>query len=755
MSNSRAFRSGSAESGRSTMEGNDAPSDLALDVRTVRSLPEFAQQPDDAEDIGTHGLPRSGVDLRVGLPPGGGAVWLGGEDSPISPKLGHSPPPRPPPRYRREGKAREVGEGLKEAGDDEAMVATYREKPEAPQETAWDAARKIELCVHRLREVRSSSLSGLTGLLSDASASLSPLPPDMEEEPADAEHSMSNGAVDLAAPRLDGASVLADEARRARAQEAKAKEEADSLREGLAKQSVAWREERHLQEASIEGLQAAHTHALHRAAEYQVTIPLLQAKITLLKTDNRELHSLLARRTEEWQTHATDQAALLEAGEVKLAGVELRASDAENRAAASEKVAVRHAVVANEVASKVAGVEERAANIEAEAKRKEGASAAASLAAATELDAEVVKLARDYKELQWRTAALTERCALQQLEIETLREEKYAKRRSRPVSPSMRELVDASPSTRCTAASPLVPVTTAVPGSPLAGSPRGGTPVPMTGSPLSGKAVSKGLPDAGDYGAAVAVHKPKAVAKVLKVLKGDWAEDEDSASGSGALGALRWLVAEESRTEGNVPGYIRHAVAAHSPTPATRSRLPHTAPSACRGRGSAEAIGVHRAGWDQSSLTPPSPPPTPPRRCHIEDGVDRDAEMHGSDARVGCTGRTGQSLPQSSGSSSSPNSASPASRLSTLYSPVPPRTQPAMRSRPMSSPFSVLERLSPTALSLREAGTVGAPVTARAQSFAPSGVRRSAATARDAVLREEVRQQLAKLQAVKEVELGT
>ena len=78
-----------------------------------------------------------------------------------------------------------------------------------------------------------------------------------------------------------------------------------------------------------------------------------------------------------------------------------------------------------------------------------------------------------------------------------------------------------------------------------------------------------------------------------------------------------------------------------------------------------------------------------------------------------------------------------------------------MRSRPMSSPFSVLERLSPTALSLREAGTVGAPVTARAQSFAPSGVRRSAATARDAVLREEVRQQLAKLQAVKEVELGT
>ena len=38
----------------------------------------------------------------------------------------------------------------------------------------------------------------------------------------------------------------------------------------------------------------------------------------------------------------------------------------------------------------------------------------------------------------------------------------------------------------------------------------------------------------------------------------------------------------------------------------------------------------------------------------------------------------------------------------------------------------------------------------RAQSFASRGARRTAAAARDAALREEVRQQLAKLQAVEE-----
>ena len=42
------------------------------------------------------------------------------------------------------------------------------------------------------------------------------------------------------------------------------------------------------------------------------------------------------------------------------------------------------------------------------------------------------------------------------------------------------------------------------------------------------------------------------------------------------------------------------------------------------------------------------------------------------------------------------------------------------------------------------------PLALRAQSFASCGARRSAAAARDAVLREEVRQQLAKLQAVEE-----
>ena len=533
----------------------DAPSrahsaDLAFDVGSVHSLPDFAEQP-DLEDIDEYDdYQHTSLDLTVaGGAPGEGSVWLGNGDNPRYPQSA----PRPPPRYRREGKAREVGEGLKCAGDDEAMVAIYRSSnpsPEPTQDPVWDAARTIELCVHRLREVRGSSISDVSGRDSPLF-----LPPHLERssfdlEPPDmGQGSRSNGELSRRMS-FEGASELADEARRARAQEAKAKDEAESLRSGLeelAKQSAAWREERHLQEASIEGLQAAHTHALHRAAEYQVTIPLLQAKITSLKTDNHELHSLLARRTEEWQAHAKEQAAQLDLAEAKLAGLARRASDAENRAAASEKVAVRHAVVANEVASKVAGVEERAAKIEAEAKRMQGATAAASLAAATELDTEVVGLARDYKELQWRTAALTERCAVQQRELEALREEKYAMRGSpllremREVR-QMRELCDASsPSSSSIpgiAASPLVPLPS-VPGSPP-------KLVPVPGSPSAGKAAAEGLPDQGDtdYVAAVAVHKPQAVAMVLKVLEGeDWAElddiDGEDGAASGAIGALR------------------------------------------------------------------------------------------------------------------------------------------------------------------------------------------------------------------------
>ena len=752
--------------------------DLAFDVGSVHCLPDFAEQP-DLEDIDEYNYEHTSLDLTVagGGSPGEGAVWLGKGDTPRYPQSA----PRPPPRYRREGKAREVGEGLKEAGDDEAMVAIYRSSNGSPaptQDPVWDAARTIELCVHRLREVRGSSISGVSGRGSPAAPLF--LQPNLERrssfdlEPPDmGQDSRSNGELSR---RMRFEGELADEARRARAQEAKAKDEAESLRSGLeelAKQSAAWREERHLQEASIEGLQAAHTHALHRAAEYQVTIPLLQAKITSLKTDNHELHSLLARRTEEWQAHAKEQAAQLDLAEAKLAGLARRASDAENRAAASEKVAVRHAVVANEVASKVAGVEERAAKVEAEAKRMQGATAAASLAAATELDTEVVGLARDYKELQWRTAALTERCALQQRELEALREEKYAMRGSPSTSMremrevrEMRELTDASspssPSMRGIVASPLVPLAS-VPGSPP-------KLVPTPGSLSAGKAVldraegliARGLPDQGDtdYVAAVAVHKPQAVAMVLKVLEGeDWAElddiDGEDGASSGAIGALRWLVAEESRTEGSVPGYIRN-VEARFPTPPASPAI-----SAPRGASASPATPVHRAGWDQSSPRQSSPHPASPAPSHTRpsDAVLArlgEAEPRASPGRA-LEGQR-QSGPLSSGSSSSSDLGSislpSSSRLAALsLAPAAMRT-----GRAISSPFSVLvERLSsPTAApagtgaSAAPARRVSPPLAVRAQSFAPGGARRSAAAARDAVLREEVRQQLAKLQAVEE-----
>ena len=716
--------------------------DLAFDVGSVHSLPDFAEQP-DLEDIDEYDYQHTSLDLTVeGGAPSEGSIWLGKGDNPRYPQSA----PRPPPRYRRDGKAREVGEGLKEAGDDEAMVAIYRSSNASPaptQDPVWDAARTIELCVHRLREVRGSSISGTSDRGSPAAPMF--LPPKLERrasfdlEPPDMrrQDSMSNGELSRRMS-FEGASELAEQARRARAQEAKAKEEAESLRSGLeelAKQSAVWREERHLQEASIEGLQAAHTHALHRAAEYQVTIPLLQAKITSLKTDNHELHSLLARRTEEWQAHAKEQAAQLNLAEAKLAGLARRASDAENRAAASEKVAVRHAVVANEVASKVAGVEERAAKIEAEAKRMQGATAAASLAAATELDTEVVGLARDYKELQWHTAALTERCALQQRELEALREEKYAMRGS-PLMREMRELCDASspssPSRGGIVASPLAPLQS-VPGSP----PK------LVAVPPAGKAAAGGLPDQGDtdYVAAVAVHKPQAVATVLKVLEGeDWAELDDidgaPTSPSGAISALRWLVAEESRTEGSVPGYIRN-VEARFPTPPASPAMPAIG---ARGASASPATPVHRAGWDQSSPYErrPHPASTAPSHPRPSDAV---------------LARLGEAeLP------ASPERAPEAQRQSGSLSSAAIRT-----GRAISSPFSVLvERLSsPTAPAPSPtvpAGTGASavpprrspPLAARAQSFAPGGARRSAAAARDAVLREEVRQQLAKLQAVEE-----
>ena len=799
-------------------------SDLALDVALVCNRPGDAERraSPDLEDIDE--CDEQFVSLESPVAgrgsPSKESVWLGKGGNPRSPQSA----PRPPPRYRREGKAKQVGDGLKEAGDDEAMVAIYRSpnplplRPsDPPPDPVWDAARTIELCVHRLREVRGSSISSVSG----PSSPKVQLPPALELMDM-GEDGRSNAELSRRVS-FERVSELAEEARRARAEEAKAKEEAKSLRAGLeelAKQSATWREERHLHEASIEGLQAAHTHALQCVAEYQVTIPLLQAKMTSLKADNRELHSLLARRTEEWQAHAKEQAAQLEFAEAKLAGLARRASDAENRAAASEKVAVRHAVVANEVASKVAGAEERAARIEAEAKRMQGATAAASLAAATELDEEVAGLARDYKELQWRTAALTERCAAQQRELEALREEKHAWRGSSSSRLEAREVREASsPSSPCGPSSPHgIPASPLVPLPPVPGSPPRLVTTP--GSPAAAKAADGGLTDRGDtdYVAAVAVHKPQAVAMVLKVLEGEDCDENEGVDGegaaSGAIGALRWLVAEETRTEGNVPGYIRNVEARRTPPnvearfpapPEVEARFPTppTSPNVGAALGASRpatpcpatpvqraaspvaspATPVHRVGWDSPRPTSPHralkapshPRPSDAVLARLGEPEPRASPGRAVEGQRDAGPRSSSGAPASSnhGSSSIPSS----SRLAALS-----LTPAAIRaSRALSSPFSVLvERLSsPTAAAASapaasaaattEATTTGAaasavpprrlspppgraspPLAVRAQSFASRGARRTAAAARDAALREEVRQQLAKLQAVEE-----
>ena len=809
-------------------------SDLALDVALVCNRPGDAERraSPDLEDIDEcdEQFVSSESPVAGRGSPSKESVWLGKGGNPRSPQSA----PRPPPRYRREGKAKQVGEGLKEAGDDEAMVAIYRSpnplplRPsDPPPDPVWDAARTIELCVHRLREVRGSSISSVSG----PSSPKAQLPPALELMEM-GQDSRSNAELSRRVS-FERVSELAEEARRARAEEAKAKEEAKSLRAGLeelAKQSATWREERHLHEASIEGLQAAHTHALQCVAEYQVTIPLLQAKMTSLKADNRELHSLLARRTEEWQAHAKEQAAQLEFAEAKLAGLARRASDAENRAAASEKVAVRHAVVANEVASKVAGAEERAARIEAEAKRMQGATAAASLAAATELDEEVAGLARDYKELQWRTAALTERCAAQQRELEALREEKHAWRGGSSSMLEAREVREASsPSSPCGPSSPHgIPASPLVPLPPVPGSPPRLVTTP--GSPAAAKAADGGLTDRGDtdYVAAVAVHKPQAVAMVLKVLEGEDCDETEGIDGegaaSGAIGALRWLVAEETRTEGNVPGYIRNVEARRTPPnvearfpapPEVEARFPTppTSPNVGAALGASRpatpcpatpvqraaspvaspATPVHRVGWDSPRPTSPHralkapshPRPSDAVLARLGEPEPRASPGRAVEGQRDAGPRSSSGAPASSnlGSSSIPSS----SRLAALS-----LTPAAIRaSRALSSPFSVLvERLSsPTAAAASapaasaaaasaaatteatttEATTTGAaastvpprrlspppgraspPLAARAQSFASRGARRSAAAARDAALREEVRQQLAKLQAVEE-----
>ena len=270
-----------------------------------------------------------------------------------------------------------------------------------------------------------------------------------------------------------------------------------------------------------------------------------------------------------------------------------------------------------------------------------------------------------------------------------------------------------------------------------------GSPPKLVAVPPAGKAAAGGLPDQGDtdYVAAVAVHKPQAVATVLKVLEGeDWAELDDidgaPTSPSGAISALRWLVAEESRTEGSVPGYIRN-VEARFPTPPASPAMPAIG---ARGASASPATPVHRAGWDQSSPYErrPHPASTAPSHPRPSDAV---------------LARLGEAeLP------ASPERAPEAQRQSGSLSSAAIRT-----GRAISSPFSVLvERLSsPTAPAPSPtvpAGTGASavpprrspPLAARAQSFAPGGARRSAAAARDAVLREEVRQQLAKLQAVEE-----
>ncbi len=338
----------------------------------------------------------------------------------------HLPPPRPPPRYRREKEKMEAAQVLKQLGDDEAARgADFR--PYSPVEGAegkiWDAARTIEQCVQRLRELRSAQ-SPEAWRQSVADASPWPAAKGSDDEGLIAETNDLQIVINDGAPRIMSRSesemALAEEERR----RFEAEEEMVALRTGLevlARQSAAWREERHLQEASIEGLQSAHKHALQRIAEYQLVIPLMRLKMASLRADNRELHALLERRTEESRMHSAQQDAQLAAAAAQVAEAERRASDAEKRAAASEKVAVRHAVVANEVASKVAGVERSAAKAEVEIKRKQQAAAAASLAAAAELDAETARLAREYEEMRRSTAAMMERCARQRREIEALR----------------------------------------------------------------------------------------------------------------------------------------------------------------------------------------------------------------------------------------------------------------------------------------------------------------------------------------------
>ena len=194
--------------------------DLAFDVGSVHCLPDFAEQP-DLEDIDEYNYEHTSLDLTVagGGSPGEGAVWLGKGDTPRYPQSA----PRPPPRYRREGKAREVGEGLKEAGDDEAMVAIYRSSNGSPaptQDPVWDAARTIELCVHRLREVRVSSISGVSGRGSPK-AQLKFSPPALEL--TDMGQDSRSKAELSRRVSFERVSELADEARRARAEEAKAK----------------------------------------------------------------------------------------------------------------------------------------------------------------------------------------------------------------------------------------------------------------------------------------------------------------------------------------------------------------------------------------------------------------------------------------------------------------------------------------------------------------------------------------------------
>ena len=144
-------------------------------------------------------------------------------------------------------------------------------------------------------------------------------------------------------------------------------------------------------------------------------------------------------------------------------------------------------------------------------------------------------------------------------------------------------------------------------------------------------------------GSAVAVHKPQAVAMVLKVLEGEDCDENEGVDGegaaSGAIGALRWLVAEETRTEGNVPGYIRNVEARRTPPnvearfpapPEVEARFPTppTSPNVGAALGASRpatpspatpvqraaspvaspATPVHRVGWD-------SPRPTSPHRA--------------------------------------------------------------------------------------------------------------------------------------------